>query len=149
MSDNSDEIQRQPKYSAGKLLRGNGIWNTGKGNSGTAENGNANGHDASGASSSNSNGYNRLNGKPSTVIGVRYLLFSLLFVFVYHFYAVCEKYSHPSLARSELGKGVPICSPMILLNLVSGEYHVWKSVCFLWRVRLSSLFFNRKIAEFL
>ena len=25
ISDNSDEIQRQPKYSAGKLLRGNGI----------------------------------------------------------------------------------------------------------------------------
>ena len=71
VSDDSDEIPRQPKYAQRKPPRGNGNAGSGNGNAGNG-NGNANGRDASGSSSSNSNGYNGLDGKPPTVIGVRY-----------------------------------------------------------------------------
>ena len=46
ISDDSDKILRQPKYSPRKPSRGNG--NARNGNAGNAENGNAIGHDASG-----------------------------------------------------------------------------------------------------
>ena len=91
ISDDSDEIPRQPKYSQKKPPRGNE--NAGNGNVGNANAGNgnangANGH-ASGSSSSNSNGYNGLGGKPPTVIGVRYFAYCY-----FHCFLFCSPFIH-------------------------------------------------------